>query len=113
MDFSGILVGLAVFVIIGALHPVVIKAEYHIGKKSWPLFAAGGLLCGVASVLIAHQIVSILLGVLAFSLFWSIHEVYEQEERVRKSWYPANPKKRVRAAAREKAESEPEDYLEA
>ncbi|MDE7418663.1 MAG: DUF4491 family protein [Muribaculaceae bacterium] len=34
-----------------------------------------------------------LLGVTAFSCFWSILEVKEQRERVRKGWFPANPKR--------------------
>jgi hypothetical protein len=34
---------------------------------------------------------STLLGVFAFSSFWSIKEVFEQEERVHKGWFPKNP----------------------
>ena len=33
-------------------------------------------------------------GVFAFSCFWSIKEVLEQRERVRKGWYPKNPKRK-------------------
>ncbi|WP_423893355.1 DUF4491 family protein, partial [Filifactor alocis] len=31
---------------------------------------------------------------LGFCLFWSIKELFEQEKRVQKGWYPKNPKKR-------------------
>jgi hypothetical protein len=31
--------------------------------------------------------------VFAFSSFWSIKEVREQHERVRKGWFPMNPKR--------------------
>ena len=31
MNFTGLLVGLATFLIIGLFHPLVIKAEYYIG----------------------------------------------------------------------------------
>ncbi|MDE6270388.1 MAG: DUF4491 family protein, partial [Muribaculaceae bacterium] len=34
---------------------------------------------------------SALLGVTAFSSFWTILEIFEQRERVRKGWFPANP----------------------
>ncbi len=91
MTYYGILVGLGVFIIIGALHPVVIKAEYYLGKGCWPAFAVSGILCCAASLLVNDLTVSVLLGVLAFSLFWSIHEIFEQEKRVQKGWYPANP----------------------
>ena len=39
MNFTGLLVGLSTFIIIGVFHPLVIKAEYYIGVKSWIIFA--------------------------------------------------------------------------
>ncbi|MBP3386150.1 MAG: DUF4491 family protein [Candidatus Methanomethylophilaceae archaeon] len=48
----------------------------------------------VASLLSNDLVISIVLGVLAFSLFWSVKELFEQEERVRKGWYPSNPRKK-------------------
>ena len=80
--------------IIGLLHPVVIKGEYYFGTKIWPLFLFGGIICVVGSILIRNLIASTLLGVLGFSLFWSIHELFEQKERVRKGWFPENPKRK-------------------
>ncbi|MBO7165799.1 MAG: DUF4491 family protein, partial [Muribaculaceae bacterium] len=32
-------------------------------------------------------------GVFAFSSFWSIKEVEGQQERVRKGWFPRNPRR--------------------
>lgn len=93
MNFTGVLLGCGVFLIIGVLHPVVIKAEYYIGKQVWPVFAAAGIGCVVVSLFAGNVLVSVLVSVLAFSLFWSIKELFEQEERVKKGWYPANPKK--------------------
>ena len=92
MNPSGLIVGFGSFLIIGLLHPVVIKAEYYFGKKCWPAFAAAGVLCAVVSLLIRQDLLSILLGVFAFSLFWSIHELFEQEKRVEKGWYPRRQK---------------------
>ena len=94
MNFSGIVIGVATFLIIGLFHPLVIKAEYYIGVKSWWLFLLLGIASVVASLLVANLTLSILLGVVAFSSFWSIGEVFEQKKRVEKGWFPANPKKK-------------------
>ncbi|MBR4968056.1 MAG: DUF4491 family protein [Bacteroidaceae bacterium] len=93
-NFSGIIIGVATFLIIGLFHPLVIKAEYYIGVKSWWLFLLLGIISAMASLLVADLILSILLGVVAFSSFWSIGEVFQQKKRVEKGWFPANPKKR-------------------
>lgn len=94
MYFTGIIIGLASFLIIGIFHPIVIKTEYYYGKKAWPFFALGGLLSCAASVFVASVTASALLALLGFTMFWSIHELYEQEERVKKGWFPANPNKK-------------------
>ena len=93
-NFSGIIIGVATFLIIGLFHPLVIKAEYYIGLKSWWLFLLLGILSAIASLLVANLIISILLGVVAFSSFWSIGEVFQQKKRVEKGWFPANPKRK-------------------
>jgi len=94
MNFTGIIIGAASFLIIGVLHPVVIQAEYHFGKGIWPLFLLGGLACILASLFLQAVIPAVLLAVLGFSLLWSIRELYEQEERVQKGWFPENPKRK-------------------
>jgi uncharacterized membrane protein len=94
LNFSGIIIGIATFLVIGLFHPLVIKAEYYIGVKSWWLFLLLGIASVVASLLVANLTLSILLGVVAFSSFWSIGEVFEQKKRVEKGWFPANPKKK-------------------
>lgn len=91
MNFVGLLVGLSTFLIIGLFHPLVIKAEYYIGAKSWLVFALVGVAFAVASLLAESIICSTLLGVVAFSSFWSILEVFQQRERVRKGWFPEGP----------------------
>ena len=92
-NFSGIIIGVATFLVIGLFHPLVIKAEYYIGVKSWWLFLLLGILSVVASLLVVDLTISILLGVVAFSSFWSIGEVFQQKKRVEKGWFPANPKR--------------------
>lgn len=93
MNVTGIVVGLASFAVIGVFHPVVIKTEYHFGKKVWPLFLAAGILSCAASLLIENPVGSSLAAVLGFSLFWSVKELHEQERRVKKDWFPANPER--------------------
>lgn len=94
MDFTGIITGLATFLIIGIFHPIVIKAEYYFGKRSWWAFAVAGTAFCLLSLFIGNRTASIISGVTAFSCFWSIHEVIEQEKRVKKGWFPANPKRK-------------------
>jgi uncharacterized membrane protein len=94
LNFSGLIIGVVTFLVIGLFHPLVIKAEYHIGVKSWWLFLFLGIIAGVASLLVVNLTLSIILGVVAFSSFWSIGEVFEQKKRVEKGWFPANPKKK-------------------
>jgi len=94
MNIAGIIIGLASFVIIGVFHPIVIKAEYYIGKKIWPLFLVAGIAACAASLFVQNAILSPVLAVLGFTLFWSIKELFEQENRVKKGWFPANPNRR-------------------
>ncbi|HBH09150.1 MAG TPA: DUF4491 domain-containing protein [Rikenellaceae bacterium] len=91
MNFGGIIVGAATFLIIGICHPIVIKMEYHWGKGSWWLLLAAGLAFAAASIFVNHEVLSTVLGAAAFSCFWGILEVFEQEKRVLKGWFPENP----------------------
>ena len=94
LNWEGLLVGVVTFVIIGLFHPFVIKGEYYFGRKINYVFAGLGILTGIGALLVSSLFISSLLAVVSFSSFWSIHEVIEQEERVRKGWFPANPKKK-------------------
>lgn len=89
----GLAIGLCTFLIIGLFHPVVIKSEYHFGTRCWWVFLLLGIAGCVASVLIGDTIASTLCGVVAFSSFWSIGELFQQRERVRKGWFPKRPSK--------------------
>jgi hypothetical protein len=91
---NGILIGLCTFIIIGIFHPIVIKAEYYFGKHYWWVFLISGLVCLFLAYTLADSFFSPLLGVLGFTLLWSIKELYEQEERVHKGLYPKNPKRK-------------------
>lgn len=94
INFGGVILGACTFLVIGLFHPIVIKAEYYFGVRCWWAFAATGVLFAVLSLFVAHYIASTILGVVSFSCFWSILEVFEQRERVRKGWFPMNPKRK-------------------
>jgi branched-subunit amino acid transport protein len=91
MNFTGIITGLATFLIIGVFHPIVIKAEYYLGTRCWWMFLLAGIIFGAISLLVSNLILSTILGVTAFSSFWSILELFQQKERVRKGWFPQGP----------------------
>ncbi len=93
MSFEGILVGATVFLIIGICHPLVIKMEYHWGKQSWWVLALVGAVLAAASLFVSRVVVSTILGAAAFSCFWSVYELFAQEKRVLKGWWPENPKR--------------------
>ena len=72
-NLTGIVIGIATFLIIGIFHPMVTKGEYYFGVKIlW----------------------STLLAVWGASSLWSIGELFEQRERVAKGWFPKNPKRK-------------------
>jgi hypothetical protein len=95
MNWEGVAIGAVTFAIIGLLHPVVIKTEYYFGKGAWPVFLVAGCACAAGSLWVRSVVPSSLLAVLGFSLLWSIKELFEQEERVRKGWFPKNPNKKL------------------
>ena len=82
MNFEGIIVGAAVFLIIGICHPIVIKMEYYWGKKSWWVLLVAGLAFSALSLFTGNAIASTILGAAAFSCFWGILEIIAQEKRV-------------------------------
>ena len=94
MNYYGLIIGAATFLCIGAFHPLVIKAEYHWGVRCWWLFMLAGVGCIAGSLVVDNDIVSTLLGVVAFSSLWSILELFKQRKRVEKGWFPRNPKRR-------------------
>lgn len=90
----GLAIGLCTFLIIGLFHPVVIKCEYYFGTRCWWWFLVLGTLMLAAAVVVADVFWSAVLGVTAFSSYWTILEIFEQRERVRKGWFPKNPKRK-------------------
>ncbi len=92
MNFVGLINSIAVFLLIGLFHPLVIKCEYYFTARIWPIFLLGGVISIAGSLLVQNIIGSTLLGALGCSFFWSIYELKEQEKRVARGWFPDNPK---------------------
>ncbi len=98
MHFTGLIIGFAAFVIIGAFHPIVIKCEYYFTDRVWPAFLIFGLIALAASCFVGHGVVSAVLAIFGCSCLWSIIELREQKERVAKGWFPENPARRTKAS---------------
>lgn len=94
LNWTGLIVGLSAFVIIGAFHPVVIKTEYHTGTRYWWVFLLLGLAAAAGAVVVESAVASCVLGVFAFCSWWTIHELFEQRKRVEKGWFPKKEKKK-------------------
>ena len=91
-NLNGIFIGISTFLIIGIFHPLVIKGEYYFGVKCWWVFALMGIVSTITSIMIKELTWSILLAFWGASSFWSIHELFEQRERVQKGWFPKREK---------------------
>ena len=93
MNVTGLVIGAAAFLCIGVFHPIVIKAEYYWGVHCWWLFLMFGIGCLAGSLFANGVVPAALLGMAGFSSLWSIIELFKQRERVRKGWFPRNPKR--------------------
>ncbi|MDR0940825.1 MAG: DUF4491 family protein [Bacteroidales bacterium] len=93
-NLTGVLIGLCTFFIIGIFHPLVTKGEYYFGVKIWWAFLIAGVATFIAALAVRNIFGSICLGVVSFSCFWSILEVFHQKKRVEKGWFPKNPKRK-------------------
>lgn len=92
-NLMGLLLGLVTFLIIGLFHPLVIKGEYHFGVKCWWCFLILGIITLCLSVMTSNFFLSSIFGVISFSSFWSILEVFEQRKRVERGWFPKKEKR--------------------
>lgn len=95
MYYTGIVIAVSTFLIIGMCHPLVIKTEYHFGTRPWWIYLLVGIVSMVAALFVENVIFSSILGVIGASLLWGIGELFEQKKRVKKGWFPMNPKRRA------------------
>ena len=90
----GLVIGISTFLIIGIFHPGVIKCESYFGTRCWWWFLVLGLAGVALSIWVDNVLWSTMLGVFAFSSFWTIKEIFEQKQRVEKGWFPRNPNRK-------------------
>ena len=93
MNFTGLIIAVTTFLVIGLFHPIVIKSEYHFGTRCWWVFALAGIVFIAVSLAVRNDILSPVLGVVGCSCLWSIGELFEQEKRVQKGWFPKREEK--------------------
>ena len=48
--YTGVIIAISTFVIIGIFHPIVMKTEYYTGIRFWWIFLVAGILCIGAGV---------------------------------------------------------------
>lgn len=94
LHFTGLIIGVATFVVIGIFHPLVIKGEYYFGVKCWWAFLLMGIAAVAGSLFVDDVLWSTLLAVWGASSFWSIGELFEQRKRVEKGWFPKREDKK-------------------
>lgn len=92
LNWESVITGIVSLIVIGAFHPLVIWCEYHFTEKIWPAFLIAGVLC-MAAALFTDGMFSTIIGLTGAGLLWSIRELKQQTERVRKGWFPKNPKR--------------------
>ena len=92
--FTGIIIAVSTFLIIGLFHPLVIKMEYHTGPRHWWALLLLGIATIMTALVIENVMASSILGVIGASLLWSIGELFAQKKRVEKGWFPMNPKRK-------------------
>jgi len=93
LNFSGIIIGISTFLIIAIARYACIKGEYYFSKKFWIVFLTLGIGFLIAALLINELLVACIMAIAGFSFLWGIGEIIEQEERVKKGWFPKKPKK--------------------
>ncbi|MFO7939980.1 MAG: DUF4491 family protein [Bacteroidales bacterium] len=93
LNFSGLVVGFATFIIISKARYLTIVAEYYFTKKFWIGFLILGLGLVILAAFTEHAELSAILAITGFTYLWGIGEIIEQEERVEKGWFPKNPKR--------------------
>lgn len=106
MNITGILLGLLVALLIGGGFLWVIKLEYYVGAHVAKPVAALGALVILSSLLMPTFASSAIVGVLGGSIVWGSTELRDQQDRVARGMFPANPNKSNRRVARIKTEGE-------
>lgn len=94
MNYDGLIIGLLSFTAIGIFHPIVIKAEYYFSRKVWPVFAITGATFLIYSLYTENEFQCSIFAIIGICCLWSIKELFDQEKRVKKGWFPRKEDKK-------------------
>ena len=94
LNFNGLIIGAAAFLIISFLSWLVIKGEYLFSKRFMYVFLIMGIATIVVSLFADNLIISSISSIFGFTSLWGIGETIEQEKRVIDGRFPMNPKRR-------------------
>ena len=71
-----------------------LKKMYYWGTRPWIIYLLIGVASLVGALFIENTIISAIVGVFGASALWGIGELFQQQKRVEKGWFPKNPKRR-------------------
>lgn len=95
-NWTGILLGLYMLLVIALGFVWVIKLEYYFGARIWPAVLTLGILICLASLFMPNFATSALVGIFGGSVVWGAMELPGQEERVQRGLFPSNPERKKR-----------------
>lgn len=93
MQTFGLIAGLGTLLLIGLGFPLVIYGERLLGYRWWPYMLAAGILLVAASLLLAANGLSVLVGVIGATFVWGATELKEQAVRAELGWFPHHIRK--------------------
>jgi hypothetical protein len=93
MNFFGFLTGIMTLLIIGLGFPLVIQTERWLGYLWWPYMLGLGILIVAASLVVANDWLSVIVGGFGATFVWGATELKEQAIRSELGWFPFNRNK--------------------
>ncbi|MCR4746568.1 MAG: DUF4491 family protein [Lachnospiraceae bacterium] len=91
---DGLIIGVFMLLCTGIFHPIVIKTEYYYTKNVWPVFLIAGLAAIGVSLFIENFVLRGCIAILGITCIWCIVELFEQEKRVERGWFPNGRKRK-------------------
>lgn len=88
LNYYGVFLGLALLILTALGHIGVIKGEYYFGTKIWIVFLIVGIASIVSSLIIKSRLLSGFFGIFGVTFLWGIPELFKQEKRVARGWFP-------------------------
>ena len=94
MNWTGIISGIAMIILTGIFHPVVVKCEYYFGARAWPAFLVMGIASLGVSAYTESAALSSIAGILGAVVLWCIRELKEQEKKTEGNVFRRPPETR-------------------